>query len=107
MQVPCIAQHCVQLTRGRAPSPALPLPHPPVLYDAGVDVHADDTLGRLAVSDEGLRRRELLVLDSCLGLGVPVAGYVGGGYDGDLAVLAARHCWLHRAAASMWRDHRL
>ena len=32
-----------------------------VLYDAGVDVHAGDALGRLAVTDDGLRRRELLV----------------------------------------------
>lgn len=32
-----------------------------VLYDAGVDPHADDALGRLALSDAGLWRRELLV----------------------------------------------
>lgn len=32
-----------------------------VLYDAGVDIHQGDTLGRLAVTDDGLRRRELLV----------------------------------------------
>lgn len=32
-----------------------------MLFDAGVDVHRDDALGRLALSDEGLRRRELLV----------------------------------------------
>lgn len=30
-----------------------------VLYDAGVDPHVDDALGRLALSDEGLLRREL------------------------------------------------
>ena len=47
------------------------------------------------------------VLDACLGMGVPVAGYVGGGYDADLGVLADRHCWLHRAAAQLWRDHAL
>jgi hypothetical protein len=28
------------------------------------------------------------VLDTCLGAGVPVAGYVGGGYDDDLEVSA-------------------
>ncbi|PSC74011.1 histone deacetylase [Micractinium conductrix] len=75
-----------------------------VLYDAGVDPHIDDELGRLAVTNEGLRRRELLVLDTCVGSGVPVAGYVGGGYASDLAVLAGRHCWLHRAAAQLWHD---
>ena len=30
------------------------------------------------------------VLDSCMGMGVPVAGYVGGGYHSDLDVLAHR-----------------
>lgn len=28
-----------------------------VLYDAGVDVHVHDALGRLAVTDQGLYRR--------------------------------------------------
>jgi len=78
-----------------------------VLYDAGVDVHAADGLGKLALSDEGLWRREMLVLSTCLGAGVPVAGLVGGGYDRDLEALAARHCVLHRAAAQAWADHRL
>ena len=32
-----------------------------VLYDAGVDPHKDDSLGRLALTDEGLLRRELQV----------------------------------------------
>lgn len=77
-----------------------------VLYDAGVDTHADDALGHLALTDAGLLRRELLVLDTCLGFGVPVAGYVGGGYHADLTVLARRHCALHQAAQQLWGDHR-
>ncbi|KXZ46890.1 hypothetical protein GPECTOR_39g384 [Gonium pectorale] len=78
-----------------------------VLYDAGVDPHVDDALGRLALTDAGLARRERLVLDTCLGFGVPVAGFVGGGYDNDLDVLAARHLHLHRAAAELWSDYGL
>ena len=78
-----------------------------VLYDAGVDVHTDDALGRLDISDEGLARRELLVIDACLKAGVPLAGYVGGGYDDDLDTLADRHLCLHRAAARLWRERRL
>jgi len=78
-----------------------------VLYDAGVDVHADDALGRLNLTDAGLARREALVLDTCLAHGVPVAGYVGGGYAGDLDVLADRHCHLHRAADALLRDYEL
>ena len=73
-----------------------------VLYDAGVDAHIDDALGRLALTDAGLQRREMLVLDTCLGSDVPVAGVVGGGYHVDVDVLAERHCWLHRAAAELW-----
>jgi hypothetical protein len=49
-------------------------------------VHEADALGRLAVTDAGLLRRELLVLDTVLGEGIPLAGYVGGGYDDDLEV---------------------
>ena len=78
-----------------------------VLYDAGVDPHAGDGLGRLALSDAGLRRRELFVLHAALDAGVSIAGYVGGGYAEDLEVLAARHCVLHEAAAQAWREHRL
>lgn len=32
-----------------------------VLYDAGVDPHHDDKLGRLSLTDSGLRRREMQV----------------------------------------------
>ncbi len=32
-----------------------------VLYDAGVDTHKDDLLGKLALTDDGLLRRELQV----------------------------------------------
>lgn len=78
-----------------------------VIYDAGVDVHCDDRLGRLALTDEGVMKRELLVLDTCLGHNVPVAGLVGGGYHEDLQVLADRHCWLHRAAEQMFAAHGL
>lgn len=59
---------CLILNRTAAAThhagPTCPPPKTPphtVLYDAGVDPHVDDTLGNLALTDEGLRRRELLV----------------------------------------------
>jgi hypothetical protein len=58
-------------------------------------------------ASSGLVRRDLLVLDTCLGAGVAVAGYVGGGYDRDLDVLAERHMVLHKAALQMWKEHEL
>lgn len=69
-----------------------------VFFNAGVDPHADDRLGRLSLSDEGLARREAFVLGSCLEREIPVAGVIGGGYDADIDRLAHRHALLHRAA---------
>ena len=72
-----------------------------VLYDAGVDVHADDRLGHLAMSDTGLHARDHFVLATCREAGIPVAGVIGGGYDRDLEALAHRHAQLHRAAFAL------
>ena len=69
-----------------------------VMFNAGVDPHADDRLGRLALSDAGLARREAYVLGCCLAREIPVAGVIGGGYDADIDRLAGRHALLHRAA---------
>ncbi|MEO0963706.1 MAG: histone deacetylase [Planctomycetota bacterium] len=70
-----------------------------VVYDAGVDVHVDDRLGRLALTGNGLMRRDAAVLGTLVEMGVPVAGVIGGGYDADHRRLASRHATLHRAAA--------
>jgi acetoin utilization deacetylase AcuC-like enzyme len=71
-----------------------------VLYNAGVDPHRDDRLGRLCLSDEGLLQRDRLVLEFCLRQGVPVATVIGGGYDA-LSALVARHSLVFRAAAEL------
>ena len=71
-----------------------------VFFNAGVDPHRDDKLGRLALTDEGLARRDAYVLESCLSRGVPVAGVIGGGYGPDIDALARRHATLHRQAAA-------
>jgi acetoin utilization deacetylase AcuC-like enzyme len=72
-----------------------------VFYDAGVDPHEGDQLGRLALTEEGLWRRERFVLESCLKAGVPVAGVVGGGYATDLDQLARLHAILPRVATQL------
>lgn len=74
-----------------------------VLYDAGVDPHQDDRLGKLALTDEGLYRRDNYVLQTCLAGGYPAATVVGGGYSKDLNVLARRHTLLHRAAKELYQ----
>ncbi|MBC7159230.1 MAG: histone deacetylase [Porphyrobacter sp.] len=62
-----------------------------VLYQAGVDPHRDDRLGRLALSDEGLTRRDRLVVAEARRRGIPVASALGGGYGDDPMVVARRH----------------
>lgn len=72
-----------------------------VLYDAGVDVHGDDRLGRLALTDAGILARDRTVLQQCRDAGVPVAAVIGGGYDPDPAVVARRHALLIEAALTV------
>jgi acetoin utilization deacetylase AcuC-like enzyme len=73
-----------------------------VLFNAGVDPHRDDRLGRLHLSDDGLLMRDRLVLDACLRRKIPVATVIGGGYD-TLEPLVRRHAIVFRAAAEQAR----
>lgn len=72
-----------------------------VFYNAGVDPHERDRLGRLSLTDAGLAERERYVLSSCRARGLPLACVVGGGYADDLDALAARHAILHEAIAEL------
>jgi acetoin utilization deacetylase AcuC-like enzyme len=73
-----------------------------VLYDAGVDPHADDLLGKLALSTAGLYQRDLYVLRTCRRAGVPTACVIGGGYSRNIDALAQRHSLVHRAATEVF-----
>jgi acetoin utilization deacetylase AcuC-like enzyme len=73
-----------------------------VFFNAGVDPHVDDRLGRLALTERGLWRRERLVLETCLKAGVAVAGVVGGGYAADLDQLARLHAILPQVAGKLF-----
>jgi acetoin utilization deacetylase AcuC-like enzyme len=77
-----------------------------VLYDAGVDPHLADRLGKLALTDSGLYRREMQVLATCRSAGYPVACVIGGGYADDLDALVFRHSLLHRAASEVYQQYR-
>ena len=69
-------------------------------YNAGVDPHADDRLGRLALTDRGLAERDAFVLEALRRAGLAVVCVVGGGYD-ELEALARRHAILHRVLADL------
>lgn len=51
-----------------------------VLYLAGVDPLKEDALGRLALTKDGLRERDYMVLNECKKRNIPVSIALGGGY---------------------------
>ena len=55
-----------------------------VFYLAGADPHEGDTLGRLALTHDGLRRRDTMVLEMCREVGLPVVITMAGGYGRNL-----------------------
>lgn len=64
-----------------------------VLYLAGADPYADDQLGGLRLTREGLRRRDRMVFEAARSRGIPVAAVLAGGYahrlDDTVAIHAA------------------
>ncbi|MEP2990565.1 MAG: histone deacetylase [Parasphingorhabdus sp.] len=62
-----------------------------VLYQAGVDPHVNDKLGRLSLSDAGLEKRDRFVVREARRRGLPIASALGGGYGDDQTAVARRH----------------
>jgi acetoin utilization deacetylase AcuC-like enzyme len=75
-----------------------------VFYNAGVDPHRADRLGKLNLSDDGLVRRDDMVISACVGRGIPLACVIGGGYDDDVVALGRRHATLHRRAQRWYAE---
>lgn len=62
-----------------------------ILYQSGVDLHRDDRLGRLALSDAGIEARDRFVMRTARDAGIPLASALGGGYGADIMAVARRH----------------
>ncbi len=71
-----------------------------IFYNAGVDVHVDDRLGRLALTEDDIRQRDRTVIRHVRGLGLPLVCVLGGGYSKDPHRLAGLHAILFEEAAS-------
>src|SRR5580704_1425777 len=71
-----------------------------LLYVAGADPYREDQLGGLALSMEGLKRRDQLVFETALGHSVPVAVVLAGGYARDTHDTVTIHCNTAKAAAT-------
>ena len=73
-----------------------------VFYLAGVDVLATDKLGHLALTREGCRRRDELVLGLCHRHHLPVVVCMGGGYSESIIDIVEAHANTFRVAAGLW-----
>lgn len=62
-----------------------------ILYQAGVDPHGEDRLGRLALTDAGLDARDRYVMRQAKARAIPLASTMGGGYGEDRMAIARRH----------------
>jgi len=74
-----------------------------VLYQAGVDPLKSDRLGRMALSLDGLRRRDEIVLAACARRGIPVSMAIGGGYADPIADSVAAYANTYEAAKAIYR----
>ena len=72
-----------------------------IFYNAGVDPHRDDQLGRLALTDEGLRARDGMVVASARDRNIPLVAVIGGGYSSDLESLVLRHTIVFETMAGL------
>ncbi|MDC3069420.1 histone deacetylase, partial [Candidatus Pelagibacter sp.] len=72
-----------------------------VFYIAGVDIHFNDRLGKLKISDQGIRARDEIVTENFFSKGIPLCGVLGGGYNKDFKKLVELHSILHQSCAKL------
>jgi acetoin utilization deacetylase AcuC-like enzyme len=75
-----------------------------VFYLAGVDVAAGDRYGKLALTEEGIRQRDRLVIEAVRGRGLPLCIVLAGGYAPTRARTAELHAHVFREAVAYERS---
>jgi acetoin utilization deacetylase AcuC-like enzyme len=73
-----------------------------VFYLSGVDILATDKFGKLAVSMEGCRLRDKVVLEQCHQRKIPCVVAMGGGYSADIKLIVEAHCNTFRIAQHLF-----
>lgn len=75
-----------------------------LFFQSGVDALACDLLGRLALSHEGLRRRDRMVLSGCRQNGIPAVVTLGGGYGAPIEATVEAHANTYRVALDVFGE---
>ena len=71
-----------------------------VFYIAGVDIHFEDRLGKLKITDEGINKRDQIVIENFYSKNTPLCGVLGGGYNKSFEKLIELHSMLHKNCAN-------
>ena len=72
-----------------------------VFYVAGVDIHYEDRLGKLKITDEGINKRDQMVIENFFSKNIPLCGVLGGGYNKSFEKLIELHSMLHKNCAKI------
>ena len=72
-----------------------------IFYIAGVDIHFNDRLGKLKISDDGIKKRDETVIENFFLKRIPICGVLGGGYNKDFNKLVELHSLLHQSCAKI------
>lgn len=73
-----------------------------IFYQSGVDVLATDKLGKLALTKQGCKTRDLIVFAQSEHYQIPVAITMGGGYSARMADIVDAHCNTLQAAMEVF-----
>ena len=72
-----------------------------VFYVAGVDIHHEDRLGKLKITDEGINKRDQIVIEHFNTKNISLCGVLGGGYNKSFDKLIELHAMLHKNCAEI------
>lgn len=73
-----------------------------VFYLAGVDILSTDKFGKLKVSMEACKQRDVFVLSQLQKNSIPVTVVLGGGYSPDINTIVEAHCNTFRTAINLF-----
>jgi acetoin utilization deacetylase AcuC-like enzyme len=84
--------------------PAIFKKHEPdfVFYLCGVDILSTDKFGKLNISSEACKLRDIFVFELCKNHHVPVACAMGGGYSPKISDIVNAHCNTFKAAMDLF-----
>jgi acetoin utilization deacetylase AcuC-like enzyme len=73
-----------------------------IFFQSGVDVLATDKLGKLALTREGCKQRDRIVLQAAKANKIPLVASMGGGYSEDFRDIIEAHANTYRLAQEIF-----